>query len=177
LFVHIARNGNEGKRDVIEMDANGNNIVWLTQSSTRSIHTGGLSPDGTKIVFDEGNPYASATTEVYIADYPTFANKLQIANPAVPGAEYAGGWNSANLIVMSVASVYTVNSDGSGLDTLTAGTDSEWGAMFSPDGNKIIFSTNPGGITSYYVMDSNGGNRTLLLAGSASVELLSYSWR
>ncbi len=177
LWVSVARNGDEGKRDMIEINSDGTGISWITQNTSRSTHFGCLSPDKSKVVFDEGNPYASASTEVYIADYPSLTNKVQIANPVNPGAESAGGWNIDNLIILSVSKIYSVKSDGSAITTLSTGSTNEWSPQFSPNGSKILYSSNPDGYVSYYLMNADGNNKQLLLAGSQSIELLQYSWR
>ena len=174
LFVQIARNGNEGKRDGIEMNADGSNIVWLTQSSTRSISLGGLSPTGSKIAFAEGTPYAGATTEVYVADYPTFSNKIQIADPENPGAEEYIRWSTLNKIVLSGSRIHTVNPDGTGLTTLSSAGTTEMYPAFSPDGSQIVYIGNNSSIR---VMNADGSNKTNILSATTGTSFGNLDWK
>ena len=177
LFVQIARTGNVGKRDGIEVDADGRSIVWLTQTSTRSVSLGGRSPDGAKIAFAEGTPYAGATTEVYVADYPTFSNKIQIANPESPGAEEHIRWSVLNKIVFAGSRIHTVNPDGTGLTTLSATGTTELYPVFSPDGSQIAYLVIQSGIYSIKIMNADGSNKTTLLTAPTGFAFGNLDWK
>jgi TolB protein len=62
------------------------------------------------------------------------------------------------------AEIFIVNIDGTGEVRLTRNEEADWGATFSPDGKKIIFSVRSNEI---WMMDSDGGQRQYLIKGSS----------
>lgn len=178
LFVGIARTGNEGKRDVIRMDADGTNILWFTQSSTRSIESSNPSPNGNKICVGEGTPYAGATTEVYIYDYPNFTNRTLIANPENPGGEGGFRWTIQNHIFFNVLKLYRINTDGTGLITITPPTGyDEFSPRPSTDGSKFVHIARNSSQHEIVMRNADGSNRTVLLTVSDPTIISSVDWK
>jgi Tol biopolymer transport system component len=58
--------------------------------------------------------------------------------------------------------VFVVNVDGTGLTQLTTDTATDQLAAWSPDGSKIVFTSNRTGIPQVWVMDADGGNQAQL---------------
>src|SRR5687768_3692617 len=62
-----------------------------------------------------------------------------------------------------IGNVYSVNPDGSGYMQLTADPDWGWNPEWSPDGQRILFQSDRGGLGSQiYVMNADGTGQTRL---------------
>ncbi|MBN8707259.1 MAG: PD40 domain-containing protein [Bacteroidetes bacterium] len=183
LHVSIARNGDEGKRDVIKMNDDGSDIVYLTQTTTRSIGPLSLSGDGSKVVFSEGNPYASATTEIYIADYPSFSNKTLLTNPFNPGSEDVHGWFGDKIYLHGSNGTQTrilrINADGTGLEYFTpAGTTDEYNPKLSDDGQRITYISQSANVQNIYLMNNDGTGKIALTNNSSTADIITgVDWK
>ena len=109
---------------------------------------------------------------------PDGGNKTVIATfPAVKDSwrsvyELVPSWSpDAGSVVFAaqrhriIPDIWIVNSDGSNLHRLTRTPGaSEYGALFSPDGNSVVFSKEQHGSTTsdLWTMDPDGGNKTQL---------------
>lgn len=71
--------------------------------------------------------------------------------------------------------IYSVNSDGSNLTNLTNSATTDTDPDFSPDGSKIIFSTNRDGNNEIYQMNNDGSNPIRLTNNAASDSKPRYS--
>lgn len=69
-----------------------------------------------------------------------------------------------------------MNADGSGEHPLTKGKTDDFSPVWSPDGTKILFSSDRGGNIDLYVMNLDGSGQPTRLTSGATVEELS-SWQ
>lgn len=97
-----------------------------------------FSPDGNKIVFRASRP----KTEAEIEEYKSLLAK--------------------NLVAPTNMEIYTCNVDGSDLKQVTTLGKANWAPFFSPDGKKIIFSSNHHSERGYdfqlYMINEDGSN-------------------
>lgn len=178
LFVSVARNGDVGKRDVIRINSDGSNVLWFTQSSTRSIESSNPSPTGNKICVAEGTPYAGATTEVYLYDYPSFTNRTFLSDPENPGAEGYIRWSSQNQIFFSVNKLYRINPDGTNLITISPPSGyEEFSPGPSPDGSKFVHIARNSTQHEIVVRSSDGSNRTVLITAPNPAVFTAVDWK
>lgn len=123
----------DGKAEVYVVDQDGSNLQQLTHTPGQSSGSGmpDWSPDGKKITFVVAQDAISA------------------------GGHTAGDWEKDS-------DIYVMNIDGTNLHRLTRTPG--WGNFtprWSPDGGKVIFSSNRGrgtGKYQVYVMDADGSN-------------------
>jgi len=54
--------------------------------------------------------------------------------------------------------IFTINPDGSGIKNITQNAATDTSPAWSPDGNRIVFSSDRNGNMELYVMDKNGEN-------------------
>lgn len=106
-----------GDIDLYVMDIDGSNVHQVTNELG---YDGGafFSPDGTKLVFRASRP----KTPEAIAEYKQLL--------------------SEGLVMPTNMELYTCNVDGSDLRQVTNLGGANWAPYFTPDGNRIIFSSN-----------------------------------
>jgi Tol biopolymer transport system component len=106
-----------GDLDLYTMDLDGSNVKQITRELG---YEGGafFSPDGSKIVFRASRP----TTPQEIAEYKELL--------------------SQNLVMPSQLEIFVCNADGSDLRQITRLGGANWAPFFTPDGQRIIFSSN-----------------------------------
>jgi Tol biopolymer transport system component len=68
-----------------------------------------------------------------------------------------------------------MNADGSGQNRLTFNSPSDYGAVFSPDGSKISFTSNRDGNFAIYTMNADGTQQTRLTNNLALDALPSWT--
>lgn len=69
--------------------------------------------------------------------------------------------------VNTKSAVFRAHSDGSGQVQLTDGTAEDWGPAWSPDGNRIAFTSERDGNREIYVMNADGSGETRLTSHTA----------
>ena len=60
--------------------------------------------------------------------------------------------------------IYVVNTDGTGMQTLTDNDTQDFFPSWSPDSSTIVFSSDRDGAVELYLMDADGGNQRRLIA-------------
>lgn len=118
----------QGDKIVYTSDETGDLELWVMdidgankrQITSQLGYDGGafFSPDGKKLVFRASRPQTEAEAE----DYKNLLKE--------------------GLVTPSNMEIYTVNVDGTGLKKLTNLGKANWAPFFTPDGKKIIFSSN-----------------------------------
>lgn len=106
-----------GDLELWTMDIDGKNQKQITNGLG---YDGGafFSPDGKRLVFRASRP----TTEAEVKEYKDYL--------------------SQHLVAPTTMEIYTCNVDGSEIKQITHLGKANWAPFFSPDGNKIIFSSN-----------------------------------
>jgi hypothetical protein len=72
--------------------------------------------------------------------------------------------------------IHVMNLDGSGRVRVTSDPGIDLHPTWSPDGTRLLFSSNRGGSGNLYVMDANGGNVAQLTRGSGRTQYCDPSW-
>ena len=146
------------KYNIYVMDANGKNLVRLTQGPA-SDRLPAWSPDGTQIAF-VSNRKDGLGLYVMDADGSNLINLTQ--NP--DGGDWSPDWapDGSQIVFQSRRDgndeIYVMDADGSNLINLTQHVDFDWHPSWSPDGTKIAFASNRDGDFEIYVMNTDGTN-------------------
>ena len=138
----------DGKKIVFTSDRTGDLELWVmdidgknqTQITFGLGYDGGafFSPDSKKLVFRASRP----KTEEEITEYKTLLTQ--------------------GLVAPTNMEIYTCNADGSDLKQITQLGKANWAPFFTPDGKKIIFSSNHKSTHGYdfqlYLINADGTN-------------------
>ncbi len=174
LFASNREGGATGF-DVYVMDADGANVVNLTQDGVSD--EGVWSPDGRQIAVRKN------LEELWIME----ADGGSPTQVPLPEGAMVGGvlsWSAAgdrlafNCTVGEKADeleVCAVNTDGSGWANLTDNPGYDFGAVWSPGGDKIAFMSQRDGDNEVYVMDADGSNQVNLTNNPAADGSISWS--
>ena len=153
--------------------ASGEGLVNLTRNSRVADASPSWSPDGNKIVFVSSvvSPPDGIPT---ITDYGICVmdadgrNRTQVLAPPSSVTAKSPSWspNGKRIVYASNAgTIITMDSDGSNHRLVVGSTaifgDSHW-PSYSPDGTKILFSSQREAKWQIYVVDVNGNNETRL---------------
>ncbi len=164
------------KKQIQVIDPDGSGEVQLTFGDKRS-RSPAWSPDGSKIAFIRGNKPSSllimnadgtdrtliqrriSKHRYYFFDRPAWSpDGTQIAFSTA-----ARFFTSSNDRRWDLR-LYVVNVDGSGLTRISRGRHQDSGPSWSPDGNRIAFTTREGTLAT---MNPDGSNRTMLVRGGS----------
>ncbi|HEX8266605.1 MAG TPA: LamG-like jellyroll fold domain-containing protein [Pyrinomonadaceae bacterium] len=144
---------------IFTINADGSNLVELTNNAGfRDLHPA-FSPDGSKIVFSRN------------AQIHTMSSDGSNATDLIPNSggttwevfpQYAPNGNIISFVrgFANEAEIYTVFSDGTNLKRLTNNSALDDEAEWSPNGQKIAFSSNRTGYNAIYTMNWDGSNQT-----------------
>lgn len=152
--------------DLYIMNSDGTNQVNLTDTPEIDDHYPVFSPDGTKIAFHAGGGLWDSQIYVMNADG---TNKVNITN--LPGTySCCPDWSpdGQKITFTSTRSgdweIYVMNADGSNPQNLTNSPGFDHISFFSPDGTKLLFSSQRATpeLNQVYVMGADGSNPTRL---------------
>ncbi len=154
--------------NIYSMNADGTNIKTLTAVPGADI-TPSFSADGKKIAFVtfRDNTTPTNQTSIYIMNADGSNPKRLIGGEAI---YYFPHWSPDGSMLVFGSNltgdqqIYTVKSDGTGLQTLTKITPGGNNIMpvWSPDGGKIVFVSNRDADQEIYTMNPDGSNQTRL---------------
>jgi Tol biopolymer transport system component len=164
----------DGNFEVYVMDADGNNVVRLTDNPGWDMAPV-WSPDGTQIAFmssrDDPDPRGCLTSgngcndEIYVMDADGDNVTCLTCDPAPDGP---ADWSPDGTRIAFVSErdgnpeIYVMNADGSNVTRLTNDPATDGSPAWSPDGSKIAFGSDRDGNADIYVMDADGSNVTRL---------------
>ena len=198
LLIQVTRCGevdcNGGDLYVVNSDGSG--LTRLNPEGTFVSCCGpaSWSPDGTQVAFgapilDDAGAADFTTSAVYVAE----ADGSGVEAITEPGAfteaaEWSpdGDWivfnKKSGPIGVKGSDLYLIHPDGSGLKAITtagsAGKSDQGGAVWSPDGTRLLFTSIPGGPDQgqdLWIVDVDGTGLTQLTDTPAQV--FGYSWR
>lgn len=165
----------DGNADVYVMNADGSNVLNLTNHLAKD-DMAAWSPDGQRIAFvsnRDGNDEiylmnGDGTNVVHLTHSPTrdWAPAWSPGgNQLVFMSDRLGDWRDPNwqLFVIDVET----GAESRFTDTMVAG--GMYGPDWSPDGEKILFSSGNWDALQIFVIDKDGENKTLLGAGTGAV--------
>lgn len=161
--------------DVIVMNEDGTDMVNLTNNMNFSDERPGISPDGTRIVF---NSDRDGDMDIYVMN-SNGSNVVQLTN--APGRDRLPVWSpdGAQILFLSERDgdpdIYVISADGTGETALTVNSVDDYQADWSPDGTQIAFYASDDGDFEVFTMNADGSNRAVLLDLPASREV-EVSW-
>jgi len=178
-IVYAGQTANTAYWNIYTMEANGINTQRITTDARNQAHPN-FSPRGDKIVFHEEPLKDSSetfTSDIFIINSDG-TNKVQLTHAT--GLNYNPVFSPSGTKIAFEATgnppsstyrteIYTMNVDGTGLTKLTNST-TYWGShtpSYSPDGTKIIFSSDKDEDRKQhiYIMNTDGSNVHRLTSG------------
>jgi Tol biopolymer transport system component len=198
LLIQVTRcpEGDCDGGDLYVVDSDGSDLIRLNPEGTFVACCGpaSWSPDGTQVTFgapslDDAGVADLTKAAVYVAE----ADGSRVEAITEPGAfTEAARWSpNGDWIVFNKKSgpigvkgsdLYLIHPDGSGLHAITtegaAGTSDQGGAVWSPDGTRLLFTSVPGGpvkLGDLWIVDFDGTGLTQLTHTRAQYD--GYSWQ
>jgi TolB protein len=164
------------------MGSDGSGLVTvLPDVEPRSDFSGqSWSPDGRQLVF-ASNLGGNANFDIYTMNIDGTGLQRIVGDL---GGDFAPSWSpdgtqiafQAHRLDATGWDIFVVNVDGSNERNITTSPEDEELASWSPDGAQIVYQVSGNSGSSIYVMDANGQNRRLLVAGGARVANETPSW-
>jgi Tol biopolymer transport system component len=198
LLIQVTRcpEGDCDGGDLFAVDSDGSDLIRLNPEGTFTPCCGpaSWSPDGTQVTFGAVSLDATGTPDftrsaVYVAE----ADGSRVDAITEPGAfTEAARWSpDGDWIVFNKKSgpvgvkgsdLYLIHPDGSGLSAITSagagGTSDQVGAVWSPDGTRLLFTVVPGGpvkLGDLWIVNVDGTGLTRLTDSPA--QYFGYSWQ
>lgn len=162
--------GRDGNQEIYVMNANGSGLTNLTKDPG-SDNEPSWSADGKRIAFASNR---GGAFRIWVMNPDGSGAKPLSAGPQ----DHHPAWSPSGQLVLfarSTASnidLYTVRADGSGEKQLTNTPGIDFQGVWSPDGKKIVFSSDRDsstrGLMHLYAMNANGTGAKRLLTGDAA---------
>jgi TolB protein len=167
----------DGNSDIYVMNADGTNLLNLTNHLAKD-EMATWSPDGQKIAFVSDR---DGNQELYLMNADG-TNVTRLTHS--PADEIAPEWSpdGKQIIFMSdrlTASIYDISNWQLFVVDVETGVDYQFTEMsfaegmyspaWSPDGEKVLFSSRVGNTSQIFMMDKNGENKKWLIAGAGAV--------
>ena len=198
LLIQVTRcpEGDCDGGDLYVVDSDGSDLIRLSPEGTFVACCGpaSWSPDGTQVTFGALSVNtAGAADRTRSAVYVAEVDGSRVEAITEPGAfTEAARWSpNGDWIVFNKKSgpvgvkgsdLYLIHPDGSGLIAITtagaAGTSDQVGAVWSPDGTRLLFTVVPGGPVKrgdLWIVDLDGTDLTRLT--DAPAQYFGYSWQ
>ena len=198
LLIQVTRcpEGECDGGDLYVLDSDGSDLIRLNPEGTFVTCCGpaSWSPDGTQVTFgalslDAAGAADQTRSAVYVAE----ADGSRVEAITEPGAFTGdakwspdGDWivfnKKSGPVGVKGSDLYLIHPDGSGLSAITtagaAGTSDQVGAVWSPDGTRLLFNVVPGGPVKrgdLWIVDVDGTGLTQLT--HAPAQYFGYSWQ
>lgn len=154
-----------GNFELFSVDIRSNRLLRLTNNSTNDVSPTYISATNQiGYVSNQNNAW-----NIYIIDRfgENHGEILFDENTAVDYPDWSidGNYIVASLVkncappaTQCIYDIYSMNADGSNLTNLTESPSSDWVPNWSPDGQKIAFSSDRDGDGEIYIMDKDGSN-------------------
>jgi Tol biopolymer transport system component len=198
LLIQVTRcpEGDCNGGDLYVVDSDGSDLTRLNPEGTFVACCGpaSWSPDGTQVTFGApGLDAAGAPDFTRSAVYVAEVDGSRVEAITEPGAftetarwSPTGDWivfnKKSGPIGVKGSDLYLVHPDGSGLSAITtagsAGLSDQVGALWSPDGTRLLFTVVPGGPVKrgdLWIVDLDGTDLTRLTDTPA--QYFGYSWQ
>jgi TolB protein len=168
-----------GQPDIYTMGAAGDNPRQVTNDAGADASIV-WSPDASRFAFWSGREPSRGLLWVVSIDGTNLAPVLESITPSTPDVTCAGGvpgsWFPDGETILyrgtqadiSASQICTVKADGSGITPLLSqpGVKNDQPRL-SPDGNKIVYTSDEAGNVEIYVMNADGSNPTRLTVDPA----------
>lgn len=163
--------------DLFVMDADGSNVVNLTNGVGSYNFMGDWSPDGFWILFISDRSGALALWKMH----PDGSDPQMVFNDA--GPESGAVWSPdgsriafSRYTAATSLDIWVVNADGTGAIQLTNQVAPEAQPTWSPDGSRIAYLHSYGSYSDIWAMDADGANAVSLTNNAATVFVLTPAW-
>jgi Tol biopolymer transport system component len=172
----------DGDYDIYVMSPSGGSVVNLSQNDTFNEQFSAFSPNGKKVAFTTDR---DGNNEIYVMN-ANGTNPQRLTND--PGTDATPQWSPNGKKIAFTSDrdgdfeIYTMNSSGGNLQQLTnnAAPDPDTGPLdafpaYSPNGKKILFTSNRDGNSEIYTMRPNGLTQANITNNSAEDQIASWS--